>query len=133
MIRFLFDECLSEHYDSRLVRTRRAAVRGLRASRSTGPTSEKTPDPEILKWAEAEGRIIITVDYTTMPGHLAAHLALGRNSPGICAIRPGVSPAAVTFELALIAHAGKSSDFVDCITYIPLDPLPSLTRVGTTP
>jgi hypothetical protein len=123
MIRFLFDECLSEHYDTAVrawnERGEQPFVDFARVGR-LDQLPKKTPDPTILKWAEAEGRIIIAVDYTTMPGHLADHLASGCNSPGICTIRPGVSPAAVAFELALITHAGKSSDFVDCITYIPL-------------
>lgn len=37
-----------------------------------------TRDPDLLQWAERAGRILITRDVSTMPGHLAAHLLAGR-------------------------------------------------------
>jgi hypothetical protein len=39
-------------------------------------------DPEILRWAEREGRILLTQDVHTMPGFLAQHLQAGNHSPG---------------------------------------------------
>jgi hypothetical protein len=35
-----------------------------------------------LLWAEREGRVLVTLDRHTMPGHLANHLRAGHNSPG---------------------------------------------------
>ena len=39
-------------------------------------------DPEILLWAEREGRIVVSHDRETLPTHLADHLNAGHRSPG---------------------------------------------------
>lgn len=44
-------------------------------------------DPDILIWAVAHGRIVVSRDFRTMPGPLAAHLAAGRHSPGLALLR----------------------------------------------
>src|SRR3954454_17155962 len=46
-------------------------------------------DPAILLWAEREGRILVSKDKNTMPGHLADHLKAGHHSPGVFLIRLG--------------------------------------------
>src|SRR5271170_2706315 len=46
-----------------------------------------TSDPDLLLWAEMQGRILISQDYRTMPGHLADHLLTGRHSPGLFLLR----------------------------------------------
>jgi hypothetical protein len=78
-----------------------------------------TPDPEILLWAEAEGCIVITLDRTTMPGHLAAHLAAGHHSLGVFVLRAGSTMSSVVAMLAYIAHNSDPVDCQDRIEYIP--------------
>jgi hypothetical protein len=79
-----------------------------------------TPDPDILLWAEREGRLLVTRDVNTVPGHLANHLAAGRHSPGVLIVRRGgVVVPQVVFALVLIADAGDPTDYVDCYRYIP--------------
>jgi hypothetical protein len=78
-----------------------------------------TLDPDILLWAEAAARIVITLDRTTMPGHLAAHLATGRHSPGVFMLRAGGTTANVVAMLAYIAHNSDPLDWQDRIEYIP--------------
>jgi hypothetical protein len=48
-----------------------------------------TPDPDLLVWAEANSRILVSHDRRTMPGHLAQHLGAGRRSPGVFQLRHG--------------------------------------------
>jgi hypothetical protein len=38
-----------------------------------------TEDPLLLQWAERENRILVTADASSMPAHLADHLASGRH------------------------------------------------------
>jgi hypothetical protein len=40
-------------------------------------------DERILKWAEREGRILLSEDKRPLPVHLATYLRSGRSSPGI--------------------------------------------------
>src|SRR5437588_495520 len=62
-------------------------------------------DPEILLWAEREGRILISQDRDTMITFFWQHLQAGHHSPGLLLLRSGVSLPDIVFELALIAHA----------------------------
>jgi hypothetical protein len=78
-----------------------------------------TPDPDILLWAERDGRIVITLDVHTMPAHLANHLATGHHSPGVFLVRQGASLAQIVSYLELAAHAGDPADYIDRVTYIP--------------
>jgi len=63
-----------------------------------------TKDPDILAWAEREGRVLVTRDWNTMPGHLAAHLAANRHSPGVFILTKGHSVPQLVFHLALAAY-----------------------------
>src|SRR5581483_7438705 len=78
-----------------------------------------TQDPDLLIWAEREGRLIVTDDRRTMALFLAQHLQAGRHSPGVLFIPPGYSFAQIVFDLALIAHAGDPLTYQDNVRFIP--------------
>jgi hypothetical protein len=78
-----------------------------------------TLDPDILIWAEREDRIVVSFDKRTMPSHLAAHLALGRHSPGVFLIRPGATLTDLVDYLALATVASAPDDWKDLYHYIP--------------
>jgi hypothetical protein len=78
-----------------------------------------TLDPDILLWAEREGRILVTRDQNTMPGHLADHLQAGHHSPGIFMVRRRSVIPQLVFALVLAAHAGDPDVYRDRIEYIP--------------
>ncbi len=76
-------------------------------------------DPDLLLWAEREGRILVTRDEHSIPYHLAAHLAAGHHSPGIFMIRRRSAIPQLLFMLVLAAYAGDPSHYKDRIEYIP--------------
>ena len=76
-------------------------------------------DPAILRWIEQEGRILVTEDKHTIPGHLKEHLEAGRHSPGVFLVRPGTSIPALLEFLVLVAHASKADEWRDRIEFIP--------------
>src|SRR5689334_11755535 len=78
-----------------------------------------TQDPDLLVWAEREGRILVTNDRKTMRKWLTQHLQASRHSPGLLMIRQGFALAQIVFELALIAHAGDPMFYQDDIRFIP--------------
>jgi hypothetical protein len=78
-----------------------------------------TPDPTLLVWAEREGRILISVDWSTLPVHFAAHLANGSHSAGLILLRSNVPIQDLVEELVLIAHAGDAADYQDQIRVVP--------------
>ncbi|MBI1916397.1 MAG: DUF5615 family PIN-like protein, partial [Planctomycetes bacterium] len=69
-----------------------------------------TSDPDLLVWAECEGRLLVSLDKKTLLGHLAQHLQAGHHSPGILLVTPGSVVPAVLGYLVLAAHAGDPAD-----------------------
>ena len=90
------------------------------ASSEPGVPSKSTLDPEILIWCEANHFILVTNNRTSMPVHLADHLAQSRHSPGIFVLRPKATIKEIIENLILIALLGDAQDYQDRITHIPL-------------
>ena len=76
-------------------------------------------DLDILRWAERHGRILLTRDVNTMPGHFVQHLKAGHRSPGLLILKRGFSLPKIVAALALIAHASNPADYFDQIDFIP--------------
>jgi hypothetical protein len=77
------------------------------------------PDPDILIWAEREGRVLVGLDKATMATHLAEHLASGHHSPGVFTLRPGFPlPELVSF-LVLAAYATDPAEWQDQVSFVP--------------
>lgn len=76
-------------------------------------------DAELLVWCETVGRILVSGDKRTLPGHLRNHLAGGRRSPSVFLVRPGQSIRALVEFLALAASSSDAAEWRDTLTYIP--------------
>ena len=76
-------------------------------------------DPDILLWAEARDRVLVTLDRSTMPGHLNAHLAAGHHSPGVLMVRRGAEIPAVLEYLVLATYISAPEEWRDRVEYIP--------------
>ncbi len=76
-----------------------------------------TDDPEVLRWAEMYGCIVVSQDRQTMIRHFEDHLAAGRHSPGLILL-PNVFLIADVLEyLILAAHASELTEWHDRIVY----------------
>lgn len=75
-------------------------------------------DRTILRWSEHHNRLLVSLDGSTLPDHLGAHLAEGNHSPGILLVRHVPFNEVVEF-LALAAHASEPSEWADRISFIP--------------
>jgi hypothetical protein len=78
-----------------------------------------TTDPDLLLWAEREGRVVVSRDWNTLPHHLAAHLLSGHHSPGVVILRLGHTLPQLVFTLALAAHATDPGEFRDQVRFLP--------------
>jgi hypothetical protein len=76
-------------------------------------------DPDVLRWAEREGRVLVSRDEGTLKTHLADHLRTGRHSPGVFLIRRGSALADVAFFLVAAAYASEAVEWQDQYRYIP--------------
>jgi hypothetical protein len=79
----------------------------------------RASDPEVLAWAEQTGRILLTYDESSMPGHLIDHLRAGRHSPGVFIVREKVPLREIVENLVLVAYASDPSEWLDRLEYFP--------------
>ena len=77
-----------------------------------------TSDSDLIRWAEAEDRIIVSLDSRTLPTHLAEHLAAGGNSPGVFIARRPIT-AAFAEWLVLLAYASEPEEWRDRVSFVP--------------
>jgi hypothetical protein len=120
-LRFLLDENLRGPLWNAILRHNLRGVEVLdvvRVGDASAP-SLHSPDADILSWAETHDRILVTLDRSTMPDHLNAHLAAGRHSPGIYLVRREASIADVMEYLLLAAYVSVPEEWLDRIVYIP--------------
>ena len=79
----------------------------------------RTVDPDILVWAERELRIFVSLDKSTLPGHLTQHLQQGRHTPGIFILIRSSKLRDILDYLIYAAYAGQPLDYADGIRFIP--------------
>lgn len=84
----------------------------------------EAPDPQILAFAAAEGRIVVTKDKATMRGFAAERIKKGERMPGLLVVRPsylrGLSGlGAVIKELCRVNESSEASDWENAIRFIP--------------
>ncbi len=117
--RFLLDE----HMNRAIQRQLRRLVRDIEILAIGDPGSPEmgTSDPAILNWLEGNDYILVTENRSTIPKHLADHLAAGRHIPGIFWVRPGVGIGRIIEELHLIWSASTADEYKDHTLFIPLD------------
>jgi hypothetical protein len=77
-------------------------------------------DPDVLTLAAAQGRILVTHEFRTMPRHFAEFLATGATSPGVFLVKQQTPLAPVIDDLLLIWTASMPEDWKNRIVAIPL-------------
>ena len=88
---------------------------------TTGEVSlSRTPDPELLEWAAAERRVILTHDQSTMPDHIAERLGNGQEIFGVLIVPRGLPIGAAIDELELIVNCSEEDEYKNRYLYLPL-------------
>jgi hypothetical protein len=118
MLRYLFDECFSTDLAEEL-RRREPALQVDYVGKG-GVLPKRTHDSDILIWCEENGRVLVTNNRTTMPQHLADHLAAGRHVPGVFQVPYEWTAEEMFAELILIAGTAISGEYADHIRYLPI-------------
>ena len=70
---------------------------------------DRTPDPDILIWAAAENRVVITHDAKTMPDYANQRLRAGLPMPGMVVV-PDVMPIGQAIEGLALLIGGSFDD-----------------------
>jgi len=117
-VRYLLDEHIDPRLRAQLIRQAPDIVVWMIGD--PGAPRYGTPDPDILLWCEANGFTLVTSNRRSMPGHLQAHLALGRHIPGILVLSPDLTIGAILEQLLLIWGASETEEYQDLLLYLPL-------------
>lgn len=115
---FLLDEHIPRAV-ARGMERREPAVRVHVLGQSPAP-SISTSDPDLLRWIEEQGCLLVTNNRSTMPIHLREHLAAGRHIPGILIVPRRSTLGMVIEELLLIWGASLPDEYRDLIVHLPL-------------
>ncbi len=81
------------------------------------------PDPDILAYAQAQDRILLTHDKQTMPRHFAdfvRQLAEGEHSPGVMYVAQTLAIGTAIEAIQLIWVGSAHEEWRDQETYLPL-------------
>jgi len=77
-------------------------------------------DPEVLRLSADAGRVLISQDRRTMPGHFQRFRDSGAISPGVILLREGISIATAIDELMLIWAATEADEWINRLLWIPI-------------
>ena len=81
---------------------------------------DQVEDPAVLWQCASQGRILVTHDKRTMPGHFQQFVSTGHHSPGLFLVIPQwARVASVVESLVLIWADGRAEDWANRITYLP--------------
>lgn len=117
MLKYLLDEHVAPAYRKQMIQREPGLTVFIIGDIGVPPRG--SPDPELLRWCEENGFVIITNNRSSMPAHLADHLAEGRHMPGIFILNPKMSFGETIEELITLAMASAEDEFRDRITYLP--------------
>ena len=115
MLRFLIDHDFNERI-----------LRGLRSRLEVDAVLARAvdlahkPDPELLAWAAAEGRILVSHDLQTMPRFAIARVRNEKLMPGLILVPQDLRIGKAIEELAMIVLCSSQAEWRDMIAYIPL-------------
>jgi hypothetical protein len=77
------------------------------------------PDPDVIGVAAESGRILVSHDRKTMPGHFARFRGT-RSCPGIIIVSQDLDIGAAIEDLLLIWAATDAEEWVDRLGFVPL-------------
>lgn len=112
-LKYLLDENVAPIYKVQLLQLNPELIVFIVGEPDVPPTG--TLDPEILCWCEENNFILVTNNRTSMPVHLAEHIARDRHIPGILILDPDGGIGNNLEELLLIAEYSFEDEYQDQI------------------
>ena len=115
-VKYLFDEDLN----GRIVRGVRRRVSGLDSMTVQEAELAEASDPDVLEWAAAQGRVVITHDHRTMRPCAEDRLRAGQAMTGLILVRQAAALGQVIDDLVLVAEATTAEEWSGTIVFLPL-------------
>jgi hypothetical protein len=104
-----------------IVRGLRRRMAGIDLARAQDALPAGTPDPAVLAWAAAEGRVLITNDRNTMVGFAYQRVAAGSAMLGLIATTNEQSIGSAIDDILVITEYMPEDEIKDqVVVYLPL-------------
>jgi|SRR5215471_11500012 len=116
MLRLLIDQDL----DQDILRGLAQRIQGLDAITAYEAGLSEATDLEFLAWAATEGRIIVSHDRKTMPGHAAERMAKGEPVAGVIIVSRRLPIKRVLDDLEMIVSCSEPVEWENVIRSLPL-------------
>lgn len=116
MLRLLFDE--NFHYD--IVRGVRRRLPEADLVRVQDEGLRGVSDPDLLAWAAAEQRILVTHDLKTMPKYTYERIAAGQYVAGVFALHTSIPISVAIEELTLLIACSDASEWENGVFHLPM-------------
>lgn len=78
-----------------------------------------TLDDALLEWSATAGRILVSLDKTTLPNFLTEFLMKGGHSPGVIILHGGLTIPQMAELLITISYAGDAAEFAGQCNWVP--------------
>ncbi len=114
--RFLADHDVNEQILNAVLRLEP----GIEIDRAREVGMDGRPDPEVLRFAASQGRIVISHDVNTMSAHAYALIASGQPMSGLFLVSQGQPIRTIVEDIILIWSASDAEDWYDQVIFLPL-------------
>jgi hypothetical protein len=109
-----------ENFNGRILETLRQQFENLDVVRIQDTAYYGAPDPAVLEWAAQEERIILTHDVQTLVKYTYERINQGLPMPGVILVPNTLAIGLALNDLEVIIGSGRSEDFENQVTFIPL-------------
>lgn len=116
MLRLLADE----NFNGDIVRGLRLREPGLDIIRLQDAGLLGADDPDVLAWAAANDRIVLTHDRATMPDFAYERVVAGDPMPGMCILDARFPTGQAIEEILLVVACTEQTEWRDRVIYLPL-------------
>jgi hypothetical protein len=80
---------------------------------------KNTPDPVLLLAAESQARLLLTMDRSSMPRHVADHLAAGHHTWGVFMLKQRLPISRYVDDIILLWAASEAEEWQDRTGNLP--------------
>lgn len=116
MLRLLADE----NFDGRIVRGLRRRAPQVDVLRVQDTDIAGAQDPDLLEWAAANDRLLLSHDISTIPAFAAARVAAGLRMPGVIMVSRKLGIGQAIEQILLLAECSRADEWEGQEVHIPL-------------
>lgn len=77
-------------------------------------------DPELLAWAAANGRAVLTRDYSTLLASAYERMENAQPCPGVFVMRRGAAVGILVEEILIIEQCSETTEWENRVVFLPL-------------